>query len=251
MNLFQRRQNNKIKKIEDELTNLRSFEYKRSKFFHIATHQLKNPLSIIKFILTYLSEDKSIPDLKQKRIKQALFQSQVAIDFLEDISQILNMESRSNVIQNEKMEIEDILKQIILELNEFAKIKKIQIIKHLDGILPEIKTDPIFFKVALSNLIDNAIKYSDENSRIIISAFPTDRSVEISVQDFGIGIAKADQARIFNIFFRGQNTMTKAQHGTGLGLYLVKIIADKLDAKINFESILNKGTTFTLRIPVD
>lgn len=251
MNLFQKKQINYIKKLENELKNIHSFEEKRSKFFNIAAHQLKNPLSIIKFILTYLSEDKSISDYKQKRIKQAIFQSQVAIEFLEDISQILNMESRSQIIKSEKVKIEDILKQIILELDEFAKIKKIQIIKHLGGILPAITTDPIFFKVALLNLIDNAIRYSHESSRIIISAFPTDKSIEISVQDFGIGIAKADQGRIFDKFFRGHNALVQVQHGTGLGLYLVKMIADKLNAKITFESILNKGTTFTFRIPIN
>ena len=112
-------------------------------------------------------------------------------------------------------------------------------------------SDRMYLKIAISNIIDNAIKYSKPNSRIVINITEETESVNVSVQDFGIGITRADQQRIYEKFFRGESAKELSPKGTGLGLYLVHTILNKINAQISFESNINKGSTFTISIPTN
>jgi signal transduction histidine kinase len=111
----------------------------------------------------------------------------------------------------------------------------------------EVILDCKLLKHILFNLISNALKFSPENSEVNITSDITANNITIAVKDSGIGITKEDQQHLFERFFRGHNA-THIQ-GTGLGLNIVANYVELMGGKISFESIENKGTTFTITIP--
>ncbi len=235
---------------KNQLKQVKILDEKRSEFLHIASHQLKNPLGIIRFILLSFENDKTLSKDKKQQLCQAAFQVETALAFLDDTTRILNMESTAKDIAKENIEIEILVKEIVTELEQLAKEKNLHVIKHIGGIIPPVVSDRMYLKIAISNIIDNAIKYSKPNSRIVINITEEKESVNVSVQDFGIGITRADQQRIYEKFFRGESAKELSPKGTGLGLYLVHTILNKINAQISFESNINKGSTFTIFIPI-
>lgn len=244
----------KLSKLENQIKQLRSFEEKRSEFLHIAAHQLKNPLAIIRFILIGLLNEKKITKKVKERLGEALFQSESVINFFDDIIKIIKTEANNSSVKKDyiDIDIEVIIKDVLNEFHELIIQKKIQINKHIGGVMPTIKTDPVFLKIAIANLIDNAIRYSKNHSRVnILINEVKDKLIEIKVQDFGIGIAHADRGRIFEKFFRGLNAKDHSPSGTGLGLYLVQLAIKKIGGRIDFKSIFNKGSEFIIKIPTN
>jgi signal transduction histidine kinase len=117
--------------------------------------------------------------------------------------------------------------------------------------LPTIQSDQAKLMIILQNLIDNAIKFTDEGQITISARRATkDNAVEIDVADTGIGIPKDAQLLIFERFHQVDSSSTRSHGGVGLGLYIVKVLTELLGATIAVKSQLGKGTTFTLRLPV-
>jgi two-component system phosphate regulon sensor histidine kinase PhoR len=104
-------------------------------------------------------------------------------------------------------------------------------------------------RTIVSNLVDNAIKYTPPQGRVIVRATADDATVTIEVQDTGIGIAEKDQARIFERFYRVDKARSRELGGTGLGLSIVKHLAQALGGRVGLSSALKKGSTFRVTLP--
>ena len=128
--------------------------------------------------------------------------------------------------------------------------RKIKIDFYEQGFFPEILLDSVKIKLAIQNLIDNAIKYSQENSKIEISLISNENNIEFKIKDFGMGIPSNQQDKIFTKFFRGDNATKLREIGSGLGLFLCKNIIDAHGGKIWFESKENLETSFYFTLPI-
>jgi signal transduction histidine kinase len=122
-------------------------------------------------------------------------------------------------------------------------------IKPEKGLIFYFKTDPEKVKLALANLISNAIKFSYEDNKIIIRVWKEQETIFVSVQDFGTGISEANQKIIFDRFKRLDSGINSLNRGHGLGLSINKAVIDLLQGKIVIASEVNKGATFTFSIP--
>ena len=133
------------------------------------------------------------------------------------------------------------------ELSPLARAKNQRV--EIDGTAPPTFADPQLTRQAVLNLISNAIKYTPDEGKITIDLDYDDRDVSLSVCDTGIGISMTAQKRLFEKFFRAENAQTIDTEGTGLGLYLVKLIAERSGGSISVHSVERQGSTFTLRLP--
>ena len=152
-------------------------------------------------------------------------------------------------------------KPILRAVNVNASINKIiQVIKqkYTDYIfntqflenLPNACLDDDKFQQVMTNLIDNACKYSPNTKEIIVKTeYANNNALKISVIDFGVGIKSNDISKIFNKFVRLENHLTSKTQGNGLGLYITKNLVESMNGKIYVESELDKGTTFILELP--
>lgn len=226
--------NNLLERLEE------SFE-RITQFSSDASHELKTPLTIIRGeIEIALRKERTIEDYKE-----ALNNSLNEITIIEQtINDLLFLAKNKKDLIGEKEEIfylDELVDESISELKSFAKLHEIELELIIND-STEIKGFPNLLKIAIKNAIKNAIQFSHKNSKVILNIFEKNDEIIISIQDFGIGIPKDEQSKIFEKFYRTDKSRNKNSGGTGLGMSIMKKIIDIHNGKINIESTENKGT---------
>jgi len=226
--------NNLLERLEE------SFE-RITQFSSDASHELKTPLTIIRGeIEIALRKERTIEDYKE-----ALNNSLNEITIIEQtINDLLFLAKNKKDLIGEKEEIfylDELVDESISELKSFAKLHEIELELIIND-STEIKGFPNLLKIAVKNAIKNAIQFSHKNSKVILNIFEKNDEIIVSIQDFGIGIPKDEQSKIFEKFYRTDKSRNKNSGGTGLGMSIMKKIIDIHNGKINIESTENKGT---------
>ncbi len=150
------------------------------------------------------------------------------------------------VIDRQRVRIGDLLKDALENISRSGKQQGIDFQLDLQRDLPPLALDKNLFRVAINNLLTNAIKYSNKNGTVLVSAESSDDAFVIRVKDDGIGIAPEDQARIFDKFYRSDAEDVRTRPGHGLGLSLVREIVALHQGSIQVESNPGEGTEFTI-----
>jgi signal transduction histidine kinase len=172
------------------------------------------------------------------------------LTIINEILDISRIEAGRMPLQNSTFKIPDLVAEVRAELEPIILRSKLTVTTSLAKELRPINTDRQKVKQILLNLLSNALKFTHEGS-VTISArrVPSERCVTLSVADTGIGIAPADQEKIFDDFRQLDNSPTRAYGGTGLGLSICRRLAQMLNGRIAVQSQVGKGSTFTLTLP--
>lgn len=229
-----------------DVTNTYEAERTRKEFTANVSHELKTPLQTImgsaELLQNHLVKQDDIPSFYEK-IHQ---ESSRMLTLIDDIIRLSQLDESSQVEEN-TLRINDSAKEAINSLKESAKKKNIQIQTNLNEAF--IKANSRLIYEIIYNLIDNAIRYSNNDSSIEVSTYTDTHHVYLKVKDNGIGIPLEDQSRIFERFYRVDKSHSRATGGTGLGLSIVKHAVKLSHGTIALESELNKGSTFTVTFP--
>ncbi|PIS12133.1 MAG: histidine kinase [Bdellovibrio sp. CG10_big_fil_rev_8_21_14_0_10_47_8] len=229
---------------------LSEVEQLKTNFIGMMSHDLKTPLARIQGMTEAISKDNTPLSSTQREALDMIRQS--AEDLLKFISTILNyakIESQGVELHLQAKDINQILKEVIRKHEFLAQVKHIQLIAELEPLF-SIEIDPELIKQVLSNLIENAIKYSPENSKVLISTEEANNKVVIQVADQGPGIPEDEVANVFMKFFRSKSAKSSPIRGSGLGLYLAKYFVELHRGAIHCESTPGQGSTFTVELPV-
>lgn len=211
-------------------------------FFNNITHEIKTPLAIL---LNSIEDNK---DNENSRIKSNIERINKLINQMLHFQRYSLMDSSQ--IRVSKIPIDQFVKDMIKDFNPLLEQKKLHVEFNNKYSKEFFFFDADLLNKVMFNLLSNAIKYSFENQKIIFNLFKLEKDkLQISVQDFGIGIPKAEQKNISTKFFRANNTANSQFSGTGLGLMIVKNIVEKVGGNINFESEENNGTIFRITLP--
>ena len=167
---------------------------------------------------------------------------------MNDLSTLSRAERGKLQVDIESINAHDLVNELGTTYGPQATAKGLEIRLESDPHLELLQTSKLYAKEILQNFVTNAIKYT-ENGSVTIGARSKNGGIEFYVSDTGIGISKADQEKVFDKFFRADNTKTRAATGTGLGLYVTIKLARLLHAEIDLESEPGKGSTFTIFIP--
>lgn len=229
-----------------DVTNTYEAERTRKEFTANVSHELKTPLQTImgsaELLQNHLVKQDDIPSFYEK-IHQ---ESSRMLTLIDDIIRLSQLDESSQVEEN-TLRINDSAKEAINSLKESAKKKNIQIQTNLNEAF--IKANSRLIYEIIYNLIDNAIRYSNNDSSIEVSTYTDIHHAYLKVKDNGIGIPLEDQSRIFERFYRVDKSHFRATGGTGLGLSIVKHAVKLSHGTIALESELNKGSTFTVTFP--
>jgi signal transduction histidine kinase len=219
----------------------------KDEFIGIVAHDLRNPLNgIIGLCEVTEPEDKELKDFVQD-IHQSGERMLTLIETLLDVSRI---EGEKVHLQEQSVELNPLILEARSHYAGEAKRKKIQLSCTLEASKDiKLSTDPDWLQICINNLISNAVKYTPEYGHVFVSSQITGDRVEISIEDSGPGIDDENQKKLFKKFVRLAAKPTGGESSTGLGLYLVKNMCDRLGIEIKVKSRLSKGTTFTLSIP--
>ncbi|MCK5027916.1 MAG: HAMP domain-containing histidine kinase, partial [Candidatus Pacebacteria bacterium] len=230
----------------------------KSEFISIAAHQLRTPLSAIRWTVDMiLNGDMGKINSDVKENLERTYQSNVKlINLMNALLSVSRIEDGRFLCDLKEMSIEKLLRDIVGYSNELALERKVKIKLNIEEEeFPKIKIDVEKLDLALQNLFNNAIKYSHPSSEVdvVLKRIKEDENdlIQIEVQDSGIGISKEDQKRLFTKFFRAGDAVKFQSDGTGLGLFITKNIIEAHGGKIWFESDKDKGTTFFVRLPVN
>jgi signal transduction histidine kinase len=213
----------------------------KSDFVTLASHEFRTPLTTI-LSSAALAENYASGENKNKitkhasRIKESV---NLLISMLDDFLSVTKIEERTINAKIEKINLRETIEAQCTSLKMFTKPGQEIICSHTGE--EQIYSDPVLLKSILNNLVSNAIKYSDENKKILVSS-SVNSEVQLSVTDHGIGISPEDQTHLFERFFRAGNT--GAIQGTGLGLHIMKNYVDLLRGTIKVKSELGKGSQF-------
>ena len=237
--------NQLITEINNLLIRLESSFERISQFSSDASHELKTPLTIIKGELEIaLRKDRNIDEYKQS-LKTSL---EEVIVIEQTINDLLFLAKNEKDLITNKMELlyfDEIIDESINEIKNFADLHQVKINFELVDTI-EFKGYSNLLKIAIKNILKNAIQFSHKDSQIIVKSYKKANTFNISIQDFGIGIPLNEQEKIFEKFYRTDKSRNKNSGGTGLGMSIVKKIIDIHKGSIKIESLENIGTTVTI-----
>ena len=226
----------------------------KSEFVSIVSHQLKSPLTGMKWSLDLLL-GKRIGEFNDKQrdyLKSTQENVLRMIRLVNDLLDVSRIENKGLKIIFQKVSLSEMVKGVTEELGFFARANNVQIKLEIENDIPEVNTDPMKIRMVIQNLIDNAIKYSGgKDGAVKVNLSKKDGSVCCRVEDFGVGIPKDQQDKVFDKFFRSDNVMKKQTIGTGLGLYIAKAVVKSSGGKIGFTSEEGKGSVFWFTLPID
>ncbi len=233
-----------------DITEMRRAENEQRDFIQNASHELRTPLTVIKGYVEELLEG---PLNEPVRIQKHLEVLKKNADRLEtlvsDILDLSRIESRKEVSDTEPLDIRRPIEQLLEELQSRARQKEIRLLKDISGKIPPVLMTELHFIQALSNLMDNAIKYSGSGASVTVRALPKDGIVRVEVEDQGIGISEEERQRIFERFYRVDKDRSRASGGTGLGLSIVRSLVEKYGGTVGLRSKVGEGSCFYFDLP--
>ncbi len=238
--------------IVHDVTREKMVEKLKTEFVSLSAHQLRTPLSAIKWTLKmFLEGDIGEITEEQKEYLGKTYQSnERMIDLINDLLNVTRIEEGRYLYKPELTDPTAIVQDVVDALREQIKNRKIKFrFDRPKKALPLIKADEEKIKLVVHNLLDNALAYTPSLKEISVFLHEEKDGIEFGVKDSGIGIPKDQQGRIFTKFFRGTNAMKVDTGGTGLGLYISKNIVEAHGGNIWFESKEGEGTTFFFKIP--
>jgi len=236
-----------------DITREKTIERMKTEFVSLAAHQLRTPLSAIKWALKMILDgDLGEINPEQKSFLEKTYKSnERMIELINDLLDVTRIEEGKFLFKPTVTDIEPIIEFVINSYREESTRKNIQIeIKKPEKKLPKITLDVEKIRLAIQNLLDNALRYTLPGGKITVSLRLLEKEVEIQVKDTGVGIPKEQREQVFAKFFRASNVVKMDTEGSGLGLFITKNIVEAHGGKVWFESEEGKGTTFHITLPI-
>ena len=236
------------------VTREKELDLLKAGFVATASHQLRTPLSSIKWALDILLKGElgSLNQEQKDLIKKTLTANEHLIALVADLLDVSRIEEGRFGYNFILGDINQVTERVFNELKADAQRRHIDLrLKKPAKSLPYVSFDPNKLDISIRNIIDNAIKYTKPGGYVEIELRPEKYSLLLMVKDNGIGIPKEDQKFIFIKFFRAKNALRFQPEGSGLGLFIAKSIAEKHNILISFDSQENKGSAFVLQFPLD
>lgn len=232
------------------LDKMQKLDSSRQEFVSNVSHELKTPITSIKVLADSLNGQEEVPNELYKEFMQDIV---VEIDrenkIINDLLSLVRLDRTNAVLNIATVDINQLLEMILRRLKAIAGVKNIELI--FESFRPvSAEVDETKLTLAISNLIENAIKYNIDNGWVKVSLNADHQCFYVKVEDSGIGIPKDAQDKIFERFYRVDKARSRETGGTGLGLAIVKNIIVMHKGSIKLYSKEDEGTTFTIRIPL-
>ena len=236
----------------NDVTRLRRLETVRKDFVANVSHELKTPITLIKGFVETLQQGALEKREEAERFLNIMSKQVERLNaIIEDLLSLSRLEQGSgkSAISMEKTKVIQILESAIRDCESKLLEKKISIQLNCSNELEVFANSPLLNQAVL-NLVDNALKYSEQGEKITVEAFVTGTEIVIEVQDWGCGIGSEHLPRLFERFYRIDQARSRQMGGTGLGLAIVKHIVQEHGGSVSVNSTLGKGSRFSIHLPI-
>jgi len=239
--------------IDRDITVAKRIDLVKTEFVSLASHQLRTPLTSVKWHAEMLlAGDAGSLSKDQRDFAQEIYNSnERMIDLVDSLLDVSRLDLGTLKVKGLPTNISESIKDLIKDIRPLMTKKKVKLIEKYDQPLPIIELDKRLFFVIIQNLLTNAIKYSKTGGEVVLEIkCEGTANVLIKVADKGCGIPIKDQARVFDKLFRADNARKIEPDGNGLGLYIVNSIVKQCQGKFWFETKENVGSTFYISLPI-
>jgi two-component system phosphate regulon sensor histidine kinase PhoR len=233
-----------------DLSDLRRLENLRRELVANVSHELKTPLAAIKaYAETLRLGAVNDPEHNLAFVQRIEEQADRLHQLILDILQIARLEQGQETFEIVPVPLAELIEQCVHQFADAAAVKQIALGVELPSREVAALADEEGVQTILSNLVDNALKYTAAGGRVTIRCRESDDVITLEVEDTGIGIAAKDQSRVFERFYRSDRARSRELGGTGLGLSIVKHLAQSFGGSVGLVSELDRGSTFLVRLP--
>lgn len=235
-----------------DITKQHELDRAKDEFISLVSHQLRTPLTVVRTYGEMLDMGTfgKLPQKQAVPVKKMTDASIRLIELVSDILSISRLEMNAIVARPAITDVNQLISEQIDQLRPILSDKKITISFTPQSLVSSVAIDPELVAQIIHNFLTNSIRYTvNQPATIKIMITPTKDNFTISITDNGIGIPENAQEHVFQRFYRANNAENIENHGTGLGLYLVKLLAESCRGRVWFTSVESKGSTFYLELP--
>ncbi len=238
--------------LSEDITQRKEVDKAKTEFVSLASHQLRTPLSAIRWYSEMLLS-KYVGELndKQRSYVQEIYHGNIRM--VELVNALLNtsrIDLGTFAVEPEQINLVEIAESVILELTPQITERKQEVVKAYEGAPKEYLADPKLMRIVFQNLLSNSVKYTQVGGKIGVEISVKGSDLYLSVWDNGYGIPRHQQGQMFQKLFRADNVRQKDTEGTGLGMYIIKAIVESANGRIWFDSEEDKGTRFHVLMPM-
>lgn len=235
-------------KIKQAMDKERELAMQQKNFFLSITHELKTPIAATKLQLQTLQRSGLDEETKIQLIKSALLENERLYKLINNVLFASRFESEQFAIRPEKVDLKEFVENVLQRY--FAKELTEKTLTIVESASIEVQIDGLSFQSVITNLIENAFKYSAISSEVRLRIFAESGMAVLEIADKGVGIKDEDKEKVFEKFYRVGDEETRSSKGSGLGLYIVKFLVEQHQGKINLRNNAPKGSIFEIRIPL-
>lgn len=225
---------------------LRALDEAKDDFISMASHQLRTPLTSVKGYISMIKEGDAgkISPTQEKMLNQAFFSSQRMVYLIADLLNVSRLRTGKFVIEPAKVNLAKVISEEMGQLSEIAKAHNQTLTYHEPKDFPELMLDEVKTRQVIMNFADNALHYTPTGGHIDVKLINNPLTIEMRVEDDGIGVPRNEQHHLFTKFYRAGNAREARPDGTGLGLFMAKKVIIAQGGSLIFESKVGKGSTF-------
>jgi signal transduction histidine kinase len=233
-----------------DITVRKRAEQMKSDFVSFVTHQLRTPLSGIKWMLELATDGSENPEDVKSYIQDARRSTDRLIGLVNDLLDISRLERGRLQVTRKEIDLADLTRSVVTEISPLTLEKGQKLsIQAADNLRP-VSADPQMLRQVVLNLTSNAVKYTPGGGEIKIRISAEDGRLRWEIRDTGIGIPRGDVGKLFEKFYRARNASAVETEGTGLGLYLVRLIVERFGGSVWCQSEEGVGSTFAFSLPL-
>lgn len=233
-----------------DITARKQAEQMKSDFVSFVTHQLRTPLSGVKWLLELATDVIDDPDEVKSLIQDARTSTERLIRLVNDLLDVSRLERGKLQLNYTNINLADLTAEVVNEMMPLITERRQNLSTKSAPGLPLVRVDSQMLRQVMLNLISNAMKYTPSGGKIDIRIDRKNDSLVWSIQDTGIGIPRAERGKLFEKFYRAGNVLAVETEGTGLGLYLVRLIVEKFGGRVWCDSEEGVGSTFLFTLPI-
>ena len=236
--------------LEQRKAELEQLDRVKSSFTLTVAHELRAPVAAIQSYLRLILDGYIPPEQQRQYLVRAEQRASAQLELISDLLDLARLQNPDLQVKIEPVDLAQSLREVCDLMSSYAQEKQIQFSVSIPETEIVIAANPKHIRQLWTNLVSNAIKYTDEDGAVDVTMTMQEEQVITTVRDTGIGIAPEDIARIFEEFYRTKAAKAFVQMGTGLGLALVKRIVETYHGQIDLQSKVEEGSTFTVTLPL-
>jgi two-component system, OmpR family, phosphate regulon sensor histidine kinase PhoR len=234
-----------------DITRQKEIDIAKTEFVTLASHQLRTPIAAVRWNLELLqATEKDLTAAQELYYYKVNRNVERLASLVNDFLHVSKLELGTFASSQQEVVLSQFINNTVEEFDKSIQDKNLTIETSFDPEELKAELDPRLFRIILDNLVSNAVKYTRTSGTIRIGYQTSKTHVTLTIADNGIGIPPNEIGNMFNRFYRGSNAEKQHAEGTGLGLYIIKKAVKMMSGDVTVESILDSGTTFTLKFPL-